>query len=407
LKLAFVVQRYGLDIAGGAEYHCRLVAEHMARHAQVEVLTTCAADYLTWANHYPEGREVLNGIPVHRFKVKRPRDPEAFADWTDRVFRASHDPADALRWLEEQGPFSPRLVRHVERHRDDHDLFVFFSYRYYPTYHGLAAVRDKALLVPTCEEDGVYRLSIFPPLFRMPRAIVYNSVEERALIESVSGNQEVPGDVVGVGSALPGSLDPQGFRRRAGMSGPYVIYVGRIDENKGCRQLFDFFRRYRAETGSRLQLALIGKPVIDIPTDAGIVHLGFLSDEEKWNALAASELLVMPSRLESLSMVTLEAWWAERPVLVNGKCEVLRGQSRRANAGLYYTSYEEFREALALLESDPSLRAQLGRNGRLYFDSHYTWDIVERKYLSLIAQASSGHGVRELARSKADPASVS
>jgi glycosyltransferase involved in cell wall biosynthesis len=407
LKLAFVVQRYGLDIAGGAEYHCRLVAEHMARHAQVEVLTTCAAEYLTWANHYPEGREVLNGIPVHRFKVKRPRDPEAFADWTDRVFRASHDPADELRWLEEQGPFSPRLVRHVERHRDDHDLFVFFSYRYYPTYHGLAAVRDKALLVPTCEEDGVYRLAIFPPLFRMPRAIVYNSVEERALIEAVSNNQDVPGDVVGVGSALPGRLDPQGFRGRSGLSGPYVLYVGRIDENKGCRQLFDFFRRYRAETGSRLTLALIGKAVIEIPADAGIVHLGFLSDEEKWNALAASEMLVMPSRLESLSMVTLEAWWAERPVLVNGKCEVLRGQTRRANAGLYYSSYEEFREALALLESDASLRVQLGRNGRLYFEKHYTWDTVEQKYLALIAQASSGARVGELARSQADPASVS
>jgi glycosyltransferase involved in cell wall biosynthesis len=406
LKLAFVVQRYGLDIAGGAEYHCRLVAEHMARHAEVEVLTTCASDYLTWANHYPEGREVLNGVPVRRFKVKRPRDPEAFADWTDRVFRASHGPADELRWLEEQGPFSPRLVRHLERHRGDHDLFVFFSYRYYPTYHGLRAVRDKALLVPTCEEDGVYGLSIFPPLFRMPRAIVYNSVEERALIETVSGNKDVPGDVVGVGSALPENLDPQGFRGRAGLNGPYVLYVGRIDENKGCRQLFDFFRRYRAETGSGLVLALVGKAVIDLPSHAGIVHLGFLSDEEKWNALAAAELLVMPSRLESLSMVTLEAWWAERPVLVNGKCEVLRGQTRRANAGLYYTSYEEFREALALLESDPVLRVQLGRNGRSYFEKHYTWDIVEQKYLALIAQATRAPGPLP-ASPKADQASVS
>ena len=393
-----MVQRYGLDIAGGAEYHCRLVAEHMARHAEVEVLTTCAADYVTWANHYPEGREVLNGIPVRRFKVKRPRDPQAFADWTDRVFRASHDPPDELRWLEEQGPFSPRLVRHIERHRDDFDLFVFFSYRYYPTYHGLHAVRDKALLVPTCEEDGVYRLSIFPPLFRIPRAVVYNSVEERALIESVSGNAEVPGDVVGVGSALPQTLHPEGFRRRTGLAGPFLLYVGRIDLNKGCRQLFDFFRRYRGETGSKLQLALIGKAVLDIPQDAGIVHLGFLSDAEKWDALAACDLLVMPSRLESLSMVTLEAWWAERPVLVNGKCEVLRGQCRRANAGLYYSSYEEFREALSLLEADEGLRARLGQNGRKYFDSHYTWDIVERKYLALIAQALSASPVLVPAR---------
>jgi glycosyltransferase involved in cell wall biosynthesis len=240
----------------------------------------------------------------------------------------------------------------------------------------------------------------------MPRAIVYNSVEERALIETASGNQEVPGDVVGVGSALPEALDPEGFRRRSGLRGPYVIYVGRIDENKGCRQLFDFFRRYRAETGSRLTLALIGKPVIEIPVDPGIVHLGFLSDEEKWNALAASDLLVMPSRLESLSMVTLEAWWAERPVLVNGKCEVLRGQTRRANAGLYYTSYEEFREALALLESDPALRARLGRKGRLYFERHYTWEIVERKYLALISLATGGPNSRPASR-QAGQASVS
>ena len=112
MKLAFVVQRYGLDIAGGAEYHCRIVAEHMARHARVEVLTTCAADYISWANHYREGVQTLNGIPVRRFKVKRPRDPERFAEWTQRALRVAAANNDALRWLEEQGPFSPRLVQH-------------------------------------------------------------------------------------------------------------------------------------------------------------------------------------------------------------------------------------------------------------------------------------------------------
>lgn len=428
MKLAFVVQRYGLDIAGGAEYHCRIVAEHLARHAQVEVLTSCAADYITWANHYPEGVETLNGILVRRFRVKRPRDPERFAEWTERALRsaardetaprggAPHEQRaargvwgvrrstpqldDDLRWLEEEGPFAPRLVKYIEAHRDAYDFFIFFSYRYYTTYHGLRAVRDKALLVPTAEDDGIYRIGLFPPFFRLPRAIVYNSIEEREMIRRSSGNDTVPGDVVGVGSLLPASLDPEGFRARHGLAGRFVLYVGRIDDNKGCRQLFDFFRRYRAETGSALRLALIGKPVLSIPQDASIVHLGFLADQEKWNALAACDLLVMPSRLESLSMVTLEAWWAGRPVLANAKCEVLRGQCRRSNAGLYYSSYPEFREALALLESEATLRQRLGRNGRRYFDTHYTWDIVERKYLSLLetvrredaARAAQGDG---------------
>ena len=389
MRLAFVVQRYGLDIAGGAEYHCRLIAEHLARHAQVEVLTTCAADYITWANHYPEGREVLNGIPVRRFKVKRPRDPVRFAEWTTRVFREKHPPEDEMRWLEEEGPFTPRLVQYLEKHHADYDFVIFFSFRYYTTYHGLRTLRDKALLVPTAEDDGVYRLSIFPPLFRLPRGIVYNSHEERAMIEGVAGNRHVPGEVVGVGSALPESMDGESFRRRHEIDGPFMLYVGRIDENKGCRQLFDFFRRYRAETSSPLKLVLIGKAILPIPNDPAIVPLGFQPDQEKWDALDACDLLSMPSRYESLSMVTLEAWWAERPVLANGKCEVLRGQCLRANAGLYYSSYDEFYETLKLLEARPDLRRALGRNGHRYFEQHYAWDVVERKYLDLLARIAA------------------
>ena len=386
MKLAFVVQRYGLDIAGGAEYHCRLVAEHMARHAQVEVITTCATDYISWANRYPEGASTLNGLTVRRFKVKRPRDPERFAEWSARVFKGAHSPEDELRWLEEEGPFSPRLVRHVQKHKDDFDLFFFFSYRYYTTFHGLAGVADKALLVPTAEDDGVYALEIFKSFFRRPRAFVYNSVEEREMIRRVSANEDVPGDVVGVGSALPERVDPDGFRARHRVEGPFALYVGRIDENKGCRQLFDFFRRYVKETGSSLKLALVGKEVLPVPRDPQIVPLGFLPDQDKWDALAAAELLVIPSRYESLSMVTLEAWWAERPVLANAKCEVLRGQCLRSNAGLYYSSYEEFREALLLIEGDAALRRALGANGRRYFEANYAWPVIERKYLDLIAR---------------------
>ncbi len=389
MRLAFVVQRYGLTIAGGAEYHCRLVAEHLARHAQVEVLTSCASDYITWANDYPEGGEEIGGVVVRRFRVKHPRDPRRFAEWSARVAERDHTEKDELRWLEEEGPFSPRLLRFIERNHHDYDYVFFFSYRYYHSYHGLRAVPQKALLVPTAEDDGIYRLSIFPPFFRQPRAIVYNSIEERALIEGVAQNAEVPNDVVGVGSSLPAEMEAERFRARHSLSGPFALYVGRIDRNKGCPRLFDFFLRYRRSTGSQLRLVLIGKALLDVPSDPGIVHLGFLEDQEKWDALAASELLIMPSELESLSMVTLEAWWAERPVLANSKCAVLRGQCLRSNAGLYYSSYAEFHEALALIEGNAGLRQALGRNGRRYFDGHYTWEIVERKYLDLLARLAA------------------
>ena len=73
MKVAVVVQRYGADINGGAELHARYIAERLARHAEVEVATTCAKDYVTWRNELPAGTEQVNGVTVRRFPVRRER----------------------------------------------------------------------------------------------------------------------------------------------------------------------------------------------------------------------------------------------------------------------------------------------------------------------------------------------
>ncbi|HXV60762.1 MAG TPA: glycosyltransferase family 4 protein [Vicinamibacteria bacterium] len=380
LKLAFVVQRYGEDVNGGAEYHCRLVAERLASTHRVEVLTTCARDYITWANERKSGLDSVHGVPVRRFKVKRPRDPDRFGRLSQKVFLGRHSEADELSWLEEQGPLSPALVRYLRRNMGGYDYFVFFSYRYYHSYFGIHAVAPKAILVPTAEKDDVVGLSIFKKLFHLPRAIVYNSIEERQMIWSASGNQRVFGEVVGVGSRVPERTDEEAFRRRHDIGGRYAVYVGRVDPNKGCRTLVHYFRRYREETGSSLILLLVGGRQMEIPEAPGIRYLGFLPDPEKWSALSGADLLIMPSALESLSMATLEAWALGKPVLANGECDVLVGQCRRANGGLYYGDYYEFREALSLLERRADLRAQLGDNGRRYYQQHYRWDVIEGKY---------------------------
>lgn len=201
------------------------------------------------------------------------------------------------------------------------------------------------------------------------------------MIEHVTGGGRLPGPVVGVGSNLPDCARPERFRQRHGIDGPFAIYVGRIDENKGCRQLFEYIQRYMRTVPSRLQLVLVGTSVLPIPENPRIRHLGFLSDEEKFDAIAAASVLVMPSFYESLSMVTLEAWGLGRPVLANGRCDVLKGQCIRSNAGLYYESYGEFAEALHAIVSSDWLSEQLGRNGRAYFQRHYAWPVIERKYL--------------------------
>jgi glycosyltransferase involved in cell wall biosynthesis len=382
VKLAVVVQRYGADINGGAELHARYIAERLSKHASVEVLTTCARDYVTWKNELPPGQDTVNGLPVRRFPVRRPRNPDEFGRLSNRVFHHQHSIADELRWLDSEGPTSSELVRHIERAAADFDFFVFFSYRYYHAWHGARVVAHKAVIVPTAERDPAIGLSIFPPVFRGARALMYNSFEERALIQHVS-SREGPGVVVGVGSEIPDRTEPARFRKKFGVKRPFGIYIGRIDENKGCSELFSYFERYSSMYPRGLDLILIGANLLPIPKHPRIRHLGYLSDEDKFDALAAADVLVMPSRFESLSMVALEAWALGKPVLANGHCDVLRGQVIRSNAGLYYETFEEFAEALYLLETAGPLAAPLGRNGREFFRRHNAWPVIERKYLEM------------------------
>jgi len=389
VKVAVVVQRYGADINGGAELHARYIAEHLARHTEVEVLTTCARDYVTWRNELPAGVEQIGGVTVRRFPVARPRDVHDFGRRSTAVFTRTHSLSDELAWLESEGPTSHALVKHVASAADAYDWFVFFSYRYYHAFHGVRAAASRAVLVPTAERDAAIGLAIFPPIFRGVRALMFNSFEERAMIQHVAGAGDLPGVVVGVGSDIPARPEPERFRQQFGITGPFAIYVGRIDENKGCKELFEYFRRYTRTMPGGLQLVLIGKAILPVPADPRIRHLGFLSDTDKFDALAAADVLIMPSYYESLSMVALEAWGMGKPVLANGRCDVLKGQCLRSNAGLYYESYAEFADALYSIASSASLSQGLGRNGRAYFERHYAWPVIERKYLDVFSQLSA------------------
>lgn len=386
MKVAFVVQRYGQEISGGAELHCRWVTEHMQKYWDVQVLTTRAFDYITWKDHYPKGDDIVNNVPVKRFSVMKPRNPERFGRLQNYILANEHSKEDELKWLDEEGPLSTSLIRYVEEHKNDFDYFVFFSYRYYHSYWGINTVPEKSILVPTAENDPVVHLRIFKDLFRKPQAVIYNSVEEREMINRVSMNDHVLGEVVGVGTEVPSEVFVDEFRQKYDITGDYLIYIGRIDENKGCVELFDFFLRFKKETGSDIKLVLVGSTLLKIPSHPDIRYLGFLSEEDKFSALVGSLALIMPSFYESLSMVTLEAWAKRKPVLANSRCEVLKGQCLRSNAGLLYEDRREFTEALILLLSSPQLRGAMGENGERYFTQNYTWEVIENKYLSVVGQ---------------------
>ena len=403
-RVAFVIQRYGVQVNGGAEAHCRLVAERMVRHWDVEVLTTCALDYVTWANHFPAGCESVAGVTVRRFPVARQRDVAEFDRLSgDLIAHRGADLAAQEEWMRAQGPWAPQLTDFIAAHRDDYELFFFFGYLYAQTYFGLPPVADKAILAPLAHDEWPIHFPMWDRIFAAPRFFMFNSIEERQFLQHRFARAALPGEIAGVGIEPPADVDGERFRAQFGVDNDFLVYVGRIDPMKGCAELFDAFVRHLAATEDRRSLMLLGRAVMPIPSHPRIRPLGFVDERTKWDALAASDALLMPSQFESLSMVVLEAWAMARPVVANGMSDVLNGQVQRAGGGITYRSPAEFSDALQRL-SEPSTRAALGASGRAFVRSTYSWERVEQHYLHAAAQVIDGDTAGTRAPSPPPPA---
>ena len=380
MKLAAVIQRYGAEVAGGAEAHCRGLVHALRSTHDVEVLTTCALDYITWKNHYPPGTTTEDGVRVTRFANRRERDVRRFGAISDAVFYDDHTPADERKWILENGPVCPDLVAAVQSRRD-FDYFLIYSYRYYTATMAAGAVPNRAVLVPTAEDDPAISLGVFAELFRSVRGLLYLTPEEQLLVEGVSRTNR-PSAIIGTGLART-PADPAQLVRFA-LPDQYVFYAGRIDRNKGVDQLFRYYMWLASTWPETPDLVLAGHQVLDIPAHPKIRYLGYVSDEEKAALLAGSAIAVMPSAFESLSIFVLEAWAHSTPVLVNAKCKVLEGQCRRSQGGLYYRDLAEFAAMMRLLMSQPALRHDLGGAGRAYVDREYSWEIAAARTNALL-----------------------
>jgi glycosyltransferase involved in cell wall biosynthesis len=389
VKLACVVHRFGADIAGGSEGHCRLVAEHLADRHQVTVLTTCAHDHVTWTNHYAPGESQLGRLRVVRFPVTRTRDLHRFRDISDHVFSDRASPEEQEEWFRENGPLAPELLDFLKQNGRQFDLVLFWSYRYYDTYFGLPLVADRAILVPTAEEDPLIHVDALRRFFTLPRGYLFLTPEEETL---VGGRvpAATPRRIIGCGIDPPGPIVARKLDA-LGITGPYILYLGRIDPNKGCETLLRHFHRYLdRDSVPQVPLILAGPANMEIPAHPSIRALGFVDQPTRDALLAGATLLVMPSPYESLSMVLLEAWNRGIPALVNARCAVLKGQVLRADGGLYYQSAMEFSGTLDYLLRNPDLARRLGSQGRAYVDREYRWPAVMNKIESLLAECSIG-----------------
>lgn len=389
IRIAFVCQRYGSEVNGGSEQYCRQIAEKLSDEYDVTVYTTCALDYITWKDDYAPRTEQLNHVTVRRFRVRKTRNRYISA-LTARALRIipSHSTKAEWRWIDLQGPYCPDLLNTLQEEAEQYQTVFFMTYLYYTAARGLMLNLPNAVLIPTVHDEPPVYFRCYDQAFGNARGFVWNTPEEKEFAyKRFPQIRNIPCVMAGIGieeSAADDNLLPAALKCCR-----YLVYAGRIAESKGCREMLDYFRQYRANNPGDLKLVLIGKSVMRIPEADDIINLGYVSDQEKITVMANAAALVLHSRYESLSMVVLESMELGRPVLVSAKCSVLKGHCERSKAGFCFNNYEEYERNLNLLLNDSESYLKMQSGGKRYVAENYRWERIIEQYKTMIALISN------------------
>lgn len=371
---------------GGAETLLKNLAERaLSAGRRAVFLTTCARDHFSWQNELPPGPRRLGGLDVIFFPVDDDRDVGAFLRIQEIISRGGRvTPEDEMAWLS-NSVNSRALCGHLRQHGSEYDRIVAGPYLFGLTYFASLIHPDKTLLVPCLHDEGFARVNPIRELFKSVRRVLFNSAPELELGVRLYGLSEHQCAVVGMGlDEFDAPSDAFAARHR--LESPYVIYSGRREPAKGLPLLLDYLTAFRARTGRDIKLVLTGTGPVEAPRELAphIFDAGFVSEQEKHEAMAGAIAFCHPSVMESLGIVLLESWMARAPAMVNAGCEVTRYHCRRSNGGLWFAIYPQFEEVLETLLDNVKLRRAMGESGRNYVLKEYSWSAVEPKLLSAL-----------------------
>ena len=379
--------RYGPQVMGGAEGAARSLAEHLVADLghEVEVFTTCALDHLTWDDVLDPGTTMVNGVSVHRFRSAAGRAPEFFIlDGAIRSAPSAVSREEGNRWVEANGPVTPDLLDALEA--STADVVAFYPYLFYMTVHGIGRVRQPAVLHPAAHDEPALYLKPYREAFAAADAFCYHTRAERHLVERVLPVAETPQIVLGLGTNAEVSGGRSGAEVLGTGTRPYVVCVGRVDEQKGAVMLASFFIEYKRRHPSDLMLAFVGPHSSTLPASDDIVITGIVDEQDKWDIIADAVVSISPSAMESFSLVVLEGWVKGIPALVNGTCGPTVENCSLSGGGLWFDSYGSFEISLSRLLDDPTLRRTLGEAGRDFVRRTFDWPVLICRYAAFLEQ---------------------
>jgi glycosyltransferase involved in cell wall biosynthesis len=373
-------------VVGGAETAARQFAERLVSQMgwEVDVLTSCAEDFVTWEDVFEPGQETANGVRVIRFPATSGRDPTFHALSAALLADPSRaSPSDAQRWVDLQGPVVPALTDAAVT--SDADVVVFYPYLYYPTVRAIERVSAPTILHPAAHDEPALRLPIFPPVFAAADGLVFQTAAERDLVQRffpVASHHQL---LLGLGVDDPDRMEGRSVEDRP----PYLLCLGRVDTHKGSPLLASLFATYKERHPGPLRLVFAGPVVEAPPAHPDVDVLGPVPEAEKWSLLERAVALVSPSAYEAFSLAVAEAWSARTPVVVNRACQATVEHCLHSGGGLPFAGFGEFEAIVDLLTGDDETARRLGSRGRAYVDRWFRWVRVIDRYAEFVVSVAA------------------
>jgi len=401
-RLAIVVQRAGVDIVGGSEGYAYQMAQALSEKYKIDILTTCAKDYLTWSNSYKQGTESIGkNIDIIRFKNDIERDDywhelnrvleiNGNCSWYSKLADKSSVRENIMQtplgfceeWIQKEGPFSLSLLKYIKENEYKYKKLIFMTYLYPTTYYGIQQVaqREKALLIPTFHDEIPAYLPIFQK-YRNYTHLFLTKTEEKFATNYIY-KERIKSHQIGFG--LEDKYDTIPINDK-NTNEDYIIYAGRLEENKGLVELYKYFKEFKDKHKSTLKLYTIGSGELKHANHPDIIHKGFVDEVHKLQLMKNALAFVHPSAFESLGIVLLEAFMMGAPAIVNNASEVLREHINSSKAGFCYDNSREFAKALEKIANNTDIdRVQLSENAREYYLHNYALDSFKKTLIDAI-----------------------
>jgi glycosyltransferase involved in cell wall biosynthesis len=413
MKIAFVIPWYGKDVAGGAEAACRELVQglkDLKPEITAEVLTTCLKEFAAdWnQNIHAEGQTWEDGIAVRRFKATQ--EDRRFFNFLNSRFLMGNDVAPLWR---RGGPVSPvwrwveqyyirKMIRsntlhqYISDHRDEYDFFIFLPYMFGTTYFGSLTAPDKSIIIPCLHNERYAFMNIYREMMESARATIYLVNAEQRLANKLYNLADRAQFVLGamVESAQQKG-DGQRFRKKYGIEGPFLLYAGRKVEGKNLPLLVERFLKCRSSAPELKDTKLViigrGNLAYDGFKESGILDLGYISSEDKIDAMNAASIFCMPSLNESFSIVLMEGWLQGAPALVHANCEVTKEHCETSGGGMWFSDQESFNQCVTQLLNNDDRRRAMGEKGRNYVLANFSKEkVIGRLAEVLITLKNSG-----------------